>query len=70
MTNTYCNAYNIPINLFKTNVPAETIYLFCLNQITAFYMIQIMLKMGEFCLIFLLSNFFYCKKHLRSYVSL
>ena len=41
------NVYNISINLFKTNVPTETIHLVCLNQFTGFYMNQIMFKMGE-----------------------
>ena len=64
------NAYNIPINLFKTNAPTKTILLVCLNQINGFYMNQIMFKMGEFCFIFLPWKFFYCKKHLRFNVSL
>ena len=37
------NIYNIPINLFQTNVPTETIHLVCLNQITGFYMNEILL---------------------------
>ena len=34
------NVYNILINLFKTNVPTETIHLVCLNQITGFWFLH------------------------------
>ena len=64
------NVYTIPINLFRTNVPTETTYLVCLNQITGLCMNQIMLKIGEFCLIFIVIFFFYYEKHLGFHVSL
>ena len=34
------NVYNIPINLFKTDAPPETIHLVCPNQITGFCIIK------------------------------
>ena len=52
------NVYNIPINLFKTNVPTETTHLVYLSQMAGFYMNEIIFKMSEFCLIFLLQKFF------------